>query len=98
MNVDELNGDDKQLGQLLQRLAPPERDPLFRIKVLERRERREFRRRVALLFAAGAVAVVAYAIAATVGGTSPVARGLGLTVTGVVAAAMYMPALLKAFR
>jgi FtsH-binding integral membrane protein len=94
-----MNGDDdKQLSHLLQTLAPPERDALFRIKVLERRERREFIRRVALLLGAGVLAVVAYVLAATAGGTNQVARGLGLAVAGVMAAAMYLPALLKAVR
>ena len=90
--------DDDQLSHLLQSLAPPERDPLFRIKVLERRERRQFIRRVALLLGAGVVAIVAYAIAAAAAGTNEVAHGLGLAVAGVVAAAMYVSALLKVIR
>jgi hypothetical protein len=89
---------DEQLSQLLRTLAPAERDALFRIKVLERREHRQFIRRVVLLLGAGVVAVVAYAIAATAGGTHEVARGLGFAVAGVAAAAMYLPALLKAVR
>lgn len=94
-----MNGDDdQQLSELLRSLAPPERDALFRINVLERRERREFVQRVVLLLGAGVIAVVAYAIAATVGGTNEVARGLGLSIAGIAAAAMYVPALLKTVR
>jgi len=89
--------DDEALSQLLQSLSPPERDPMFRIRVLERRERRQFTRKVALLLAAGAVAALAYAIAAAAGGHG-ILRILGLTVAGVLAAAMYVPALLTALR
>ena len=45
--------DDDQVNHLLRSLAPPERDPLFRIRVLERRERRQFVRHVALLVGGG---------------------------------------------
>ena len=95
-----MNGDDddKQLSQLLQTLAPPARDPLFRIKVLERRERQQFKRRVALLLGTGVIAVAAHALAASAAGTNEVMRGLGLAVAAVAAAAMYVPALLKAIR
>ena len=94
-----MNGDDdQQLSQLLQTLAPSARDPLFRIRVLERRERRDFIRQVALLLGAGAIAVVAYIFAAVAGGTSEVARGAGFAVALVAAACMYVPALLKVFR
>jgi hypothetical protein len=90
--------DDKQLGQVLQTLAPATRDPLFRINVLERRERQQFRRRVAVLLASGAIAVAAYVLAATVATTNDAARGIALAVAAVAAAAMYVPALLSAIR
>lgn len=38
------NGIDEELGRLLRADAPPERDALFRIQVLERRERHRYRR------------------------------------------------------
>ncbi len=88
--------DDLRLGRLLQTLAPPARDPLFRIEVLEARERRRFVRRATWLLAAGALAVAAYAIAVTAGETSELARVSGMTVAGALAAAMYVPALLRA--
>ena len=90
--------DNDQVSHLLRSLAPAERDPLFRIRVLERRERRQFIRRVALLVGAGAIAAVAYAVAVATPGTSDVARGLGLAVAAVVAAVIYVPALLMAVR
>ncbi len=90
--------DDDQVNHLLRNLAPPERDPLFRIRVLERRERRQFVRRVALLVGAGVIAGVAYAFAIAGSGTNEVAHGLGLAVAAVVAAVIYVPALLMAVR
>ena len=45
--------DNDQVSHLLRSLAPAERDPLFRIRVLERRERRQFVRHVALLVGGG---------------------------------------------
>lgn len=47
---------DERLGRLLREDAPPERDPMFRIHVLERREQRRFRQR-SLTLVAGAVAL-----------------------------------------
>jgi hypothetical protein len=49
---------DDRLGRLLRQGAPPERDPLFRIRLLERRERRRFRQRSLLLLGGGAALVV----------------------------------------
>jgi FtsH-binding integral membrane protein len=86
---------DEKLSQRLQSLAPPDRDPLFRIRVLELRERRQFIRRVALLLGAGLVGVVSYAIAVTVAGTNDIAHGLGLGVAALMAVAMYVPAFLR---
>lgn len=49
---------ETRLERLLRADLPPARDPLFRIAVLERRERQAFRRRVAATVAVGAAAVV----------------------------------------
>jgi hypothetical protein len=54
---------DTKLDELLREDAPQARDPLFRLSVLERRERMRFRRRMALLFAV----VVTVTIAVLVG-------------------------------
>ena len=90
--------DDQQLSQLLQKLAPPARDPLFRIKVLERRERQQFVRRVALVVGTAVGAVVVYAISAAAGETNQGVRGAGIAVALAMGAAMYVPALLQMIR
>lgn len=43
------NDEDERIAALFRKDAPPERDPLFRLKVLERRERQAFRRRMLVL-------------------------------------------------
>jgi len=91
--------DDKQLSRLLQRnLAPPARDPMFRIRVLERREREQFVRRVTLLVGTGIAAAGVYAVAATLGETDRTVRGVGLCLALALGAAMYVPALFQAMR
>lgn len=40
---------DEELGRLLRADAPAERDPMFRIRLLERRARKRYRRRSHLL-------------------------------------------------
>lgn len=57
----------RKLGALLREGGVPERDPLFRIRVLERRERQQFRRRAWLLRAALTVLVVLPAIGFALG-------------------------------
>ena len=42
---------DQRIADLLRADAPPARDPLFRLKVLERREHRQFRQRSFTMFA-----------------------------------------------
>jgi hypothetical protein len=90
--------DDQQLSRLLQTLAPPAHDPLFRIRLLERRERQQFVRRVTLLVAMGVAAAGVYAISATVGGTDGTVRRVGLFLALALGAAMYVPALFQAMR
>lgn len=48
---------DDRLAELLSAAAPPARDPVFRIKVLERREQRQFQRR-SFTILAGALAIL----------------------------------------
>ena len=60
--------DDDRIGELLRADAPPARDPMFRLSVLERREREWFRQRsLVLLCGALALAVIA-AIGISAGG------------------------------
>jgi fatty acid desaturase len=68
---------DDKISEGLRADAPAERDALFRLAVMERRERRRFERRSAVLIGgAAAVAVIA------AGGLS---AGADLVTTGVVA-------------
>lgn len=90
---------DDRLTRLLLRGAPPERDPLFRIKVLERRERRRFRRSVLLLIAGVLVIMVALAVGIRIRGeTYDVARILLLGAAAVVAIAVYVPLFVRLWR
>jgi len=49
---------DQRLAALLRAGAPPLHDPIFRLRVLERRERQRFQRRMALALVAGGAAIV----------------------------------------
>ena len=49
---------DDKIGQLLREDAPAERDALFRISVLERREQRHYRRKSLILLAGGAFTLI----------------------------------------
>jgi hypothetical protein len=93
-----MSDDDEPLRRLLHSLAPADRDPLFRIKVLERREHRQFVGRVVVVLAAAVASGVAYATAAMLAGTHEVARGIAFSVAGVMAAAIFLPALLRLIR
>jgi hypothetical protein len=90
---------DERLSQFLLRKAPPERDPLFRVKVLERRERLRFRRSVLQLVGSVVAIAVALAVGFRVGeGTYEVARaGLFAAAFG-VAVTVYLPLLMRLFR
>lgn len=66
---------DERLGGWLRADAPPERDPLFRVALIERRERQRFRRRSRALLSAAAASAVLPAVAFTVA-PDPFAAGL----------------------
>ena len=53
---------DERLGQLLRQGAPPERDPMFRIALLERRERQRYQRRQWTVLAGAALLGVLFVI------------------------------------
>ena len=61
---------DERIAALLNESAPPQSDPIFRIQVLERRERQRFRRKSVSL------AIAAAALIASVWG----ARGAGASI------------------
>ena len=55
MTENRTGDDEARLVQLLRGDLPPERDPLFRLDVLARLERRRFRRQLAVALTFGAV-------------------------------------------
>lgn len=76
-----MNDTDENLTRLLNRLAPPARDPLFRVQVMERKERQLFRRRLAWVLGALALMVVATVVGMTAGGgANEMARFMALGV------------------
>jgi hypothetical protein len=90
---------DERLTQLLLRNAPPSRDPLFRVKVLERRERRRFRRNVVQLV--GSVAMLAMILAVSVGLTGETYEAARIAVLGAAAAVavcVYVPLFVRLWR
>ena len=58
MTENRMADDEARLVQLLRGELPPARDPLFRIEVLARLERRRFRRQLALVLTVGAVSAL----------------------------------------
>jgi hypothetical protein len=72
---------DAHLTRLLNRLAPPAQDPLFRVRVMERRQRESFRRQVVRMAGALGVGVLAAAVGNVLGdSTNEVPRIVGLAV------------------
>lgn len=52
--------ENEHIANLLRAAAPPVRDPMFRLRVLERRERQHFQRRSLLLLAAALASVLCF--------------------------------------
>jgi hypothetical protein len=90
---------DERLTRILLRDAPPERDPLFRLEVLERRERQRFRRSV-LLLVVGVLVILGTLAAGRLmrEETYAVARVVLLGTAAVVAVALYVPLFLRLWR
>lgn len=82
---------DQRFGELFGAIAPPARDPVFRLQVLERRERRRFQRRLfSMLLGTLAILLV-----------STFAVGMGaaaLETTGALAAGGALAIVYPAFR
>ena len=57
-----MTDNDARLERLLRAGVPPARDPLFRITVLARLERRRFRRQIATMVGVGAAATALAAV------------------------------------
>ena len=90
---------DDRLTQRLQQMAPPPRDPLFRVKVLERRERQQFRTRVAILLSL--ILALGTALVMSAGasdGVSELARTIVLGVGLVTGVAIYVFAVARLLR
>jgi hypothetical protein len=81
---------DERLGQLLRQDAPPVRDPMFRIALLERRERQRYQRRQRMVLASAAVLAVLFAVMVTLN------RTLGDRMWMVLLAAVFCTAALVA--
>jgi hypothetical protein len=83
---------DERITTALQHNAPPPRDPVFRLQMLERRERQQFRRRaVTALTSAGAVAITS-ALAVRAGGEAYTAGSVLLfALVLITAVVIHMP-------
>ena len=85
MNIDE------RITAALQHDAPPPRDPMFRIRLLERREQQRFRlRALGALAGAGGVLVVS-ALTVSAGSMAYLAGSVLLFALVVVTGAIYLP-------
>ena len=82
---------DDRITTALQHDAPPPRDPLFRIQLLERRERQRFRRRTLQALAAGAAVLVVSALTVSAGSMAYVAGSVLLFALVLVTGAVAMP-------
>jgi hypothetical protein len=89
-------GEDERLGALLRQDAPPAPDPMFRMKVLERREKMRFRRHSLLLAAlALALAVVAWVGISAGGETAETTVALVFGIALAVGYVLYRPAVTR---
>jgi hypothetical protein len=85
MNIDE------RITAALQHDAPPLRDPVFRIQLLERRERQQFRRRTLQAIAATGAVLVVSALTVSAGSMAYVAGSVLLLALVLVTGAIYLP-------
>jgi hypothetical protein len=82
---------DERLAALLNEGAPPKSDPVFRIGVLERRERQRFRRKSISLAVFAAALVASVWAASGVGASLAEAAALALLCISVGALVVYAP-------
>ena len=82
---------DDRITAALQHDAPPPRDPVFRIQLLERRERQQFRRRAVSALAGGASVLVVSALTVSAGSMAYVAGSVLLFAIVLVTGAIYLP-------
>lgn len=74
---------DERLGDLL-RDAPPERDALFRLSVIERRERQRFQRKSIVILAAGILLLAAFSFGWSAGASLLATAAVVLLVAAIV--------------
>src|SRR5262245_29180196 len=90
---------DARIAQLLMRGAPAERDPLFQVKVLERRERQQYRRNLQTLLGAVIAISVLLAVGLNSGELfSGIARGALFAAAMGIAAVVYVPLFARLWR
>ena len=82
---------DERITSALQHDAPPPRDPVFRIQLLERRERQRFRRRTRQALAGGAAVLIVSALTVSAGSMAYVAGSVLLFALVLVTGAVVMP-------
>lgn len=80
---------DQKLGRLLREGAPPQRDPMFRIGLIERRARQRYQRRQRVVLASAAVLAVLFAIIVTLGDRLLTAGLVAAFCTVVIAASVF---------
>src|SRR2546423_1330478 len=66
---------DERIVEFLHADAPPARDPVFRLKVLERREQRQFQRQLFTMLAGALVIILVSVFAIGLGGRALVTTG-----------------------
>jgi hypothetical protein len=90
---------DEKIAAFLRQEAPPAHDPVFRVKVLERREQQRFRQHFLLLGLISAVLVVIGWIGISVGGETAVTTiVLAIGVALAAAYVLYAPAVARLLR
>lgn len=83
---------DQRITAAVQHAAPPPRDPVFRLQVLERRERQRFRRRAQHALAAGAAVVIVSALTVSANGEAYAAGSVLLfALVLITGAVVYLP-------
>jgi len=82
---------DHRIVEVLRHAAPPVRDPAFRLRVLERREQRQFKRRLYIMLAGMTAILLVSAVSITL-------CGAALEMTGAPAAVVAATSACLAFR
>ena len=79
---------DDRIVQFLREAAPPARDPVFRLKVLERREQQQFQRRLFTMLGGALLIILASVFAIGIKGAA--LETAGVLITGAALASSYL--------